>query len=96
MNDENKKKFQEQYTKGGVKVPAPMVSEVLENKHGIDNPVIDLNPAAGATAHFFTTDGKGVTVVDGLVTLVTSTSTSVSTSSSSVSTSSSSSSSSSS
>lgn len=27
----------------GVKIPTPMVYEVLENRHGVDAPVIDLN-----------------------------------------------------
>lgn len=35
--------FRLRYNSMGVKPPSPMVKEVLENKHGIDNPVIDLN-----------------------------------------------------
>lgn len=31
------------YNAFGVLIPSPMVSEVLENKHGVINPVIDLN-----------------------------------------------------
>lgn len=130
------KKFQEEMRLGITK-PKTFGFQLNENKHGVDNPVQDLNikgrpgqgfplsaleaipdhtyigntsgieasPSVqnlGVNTHFITKDNKGVTVVNGLVTLVTTTSTSssssssssssVSTSSSSVSTSSSSSS----
>ncbi len=39
---EEQDKFKEQY-RMGVKIAAPMTKEKLENKHGIDNPVEDLN-----------------------------------------------------
>ena len=35
--------FSKRYTPFGTIIPTPMVDEVLENKHGIDNPVVDLN-----------------------------------------------------
>lgn len=35
--------FSKEYTAFGVIVPTPLVNEVLENRHGIDNPVIDLD-----------------------------------------------------
>ena len=38
-----REKFQQEYTKSGIKIPAPLVDYVKENKHGVDNPVIDLN-----------------------------------------------------
>ncbi len=40
---DHKENFGRLYGRMGVKRPAPMVREVLENKHGVDNPVIDLD-----------------------------------------------------
>lgn len=41
--DDAIKAYQQEYTPFGVLIPVPTVFEVLENKHGIDNPVVDLN-----------------------------------------------------
>lgn len=43
--------YTNEYNAFGVIIPSPMVDEVLENKNGIDNPVIDLNTTdiAGGT-----------------------------------------------
>jgi hypothetical protein len=35
--------MKETHTKTGVRFSAPMVDALKENKHGVDNPVIDLN-----------------------------------------------------
>lgn len=39
--------YTDTYNAFGVAIPAPMVAEVLENKHGIDNPVIDVAIGVG-------------------------------------------------
>lgn len=41
--------YQGLYNAFGVIIPSPMVAEVLENKHGIDNPVIDLDTGSTTT-----------------------------------------------
>ena len=38
-----REKFQKEYGKTGIKIKVPLVDYVKENKHGMDNPVIDLN-----------------------------------------------------
>lgn len=43
VKDNYQQLYKGAYNAFGVIVPSPMVSEVLENKHGIINPVIDLN-----------------------------------------------------
>jgi len=40
---EAQEQFKKEYTSNGIIIPQPMTTEVLENKHGIDNPVVDLN-----------------------------------------------------
>lgn len=43
IEDTGKIGFSKRYTPMGVIIPVPLVNEVLENKHGIDNRVVDLN-----------------------------------------------------
>ena len=38
--------YQLEYNKVGIKIPTQMVDALTENKHGIDNPVTDLNIGA--------------------------------------------------
>lgn len=69
--------YKTEYNAFGVIVPSPMVDEVLENKNGIDNPVIDLdtdNPIViidaqglvnGSNVDFIITPKPTVIVSDG-------------------------------
>lgn len=59
MKSTPKSIYSTQYTPFGVIIATPMVAEVLENKHGIDNPVIDLRTGDSTTS---TSGSTGVVV----------------------------------
>jgi hypothetical protein len=56
-----RQKYQEVYGPFGTIIPSPMVNEVLENKHGIYNPVIDVitdrNESSGTNGIIEPTNG---------------------------------------
>lgn len=61
---DSKQHYKSVYSPFGVMIPSPMVAEVLENKHGIINPVIDLNTGANTTT---TTPGTVLPIVSGTI-----------------------------